>query len=349
MKVVVAIDSFKGSASSCELNQAAKLGVLEAYPSAIVDCFAIADGGEGTLDALSQALDGEFVQVETVDLLDRPMEATYFLADQTAYIEVAQVLGIDRIEPSPDTVEKASSAGLAPVIQDALSRSCQTIVVTLGGTGTSDGGFGLLENLDTRAKQELEKVTLVGLTDVENPYAGPNGYAAIFGPQKGATSQQVSQMDQKALAFVKEIKCEKGINLQAISGTGAAGGLGGALVILGGQLKSGFSVIAQEIGLEKAIREADLVLTGEGRMDGQSLKGKVPIGVARLAKKYQIPVFAFCGSLDTMSEELANHFQALFSIQTGPASLKEAMETDRTLANLRFVVRQFVRSLIWRQ
>ncbi|MGT2800450.1 glycerate kinase family protein [Streptococcus marmotae] len=344
MKIVSAIDSFKGSATSAELNQVVKEAIEEVLPEAEVATFAIGDGGEGTLEALAEALDGEFISVSTVDLLERPIEIFYFLSGQTAFIEVASVVGIDKIKPTPATVEVATSFGLGAVIRDALSRSCEEIVLTLGGTGTSDGGRGLLASLTEEDKEQLRCVNLIGLTDVRNVYAGSEGYAHIFGPQKGANQTQVEAMDKAALSFVQRIKEEVGIDLQAIPGTGAAGGLGGALVVLGGELKAGFPFVAEKIGLNKASLGVDLVITGEGRLDSQSLNGKVPVGVADLARSAGVPTIAICGSVATDVPGFDDCFLAIFSIQTGVYSLDKAMKKEVTLENARFVIKNIIRS-----
>ncbi|MGT2951012.1 glycerate kinase [Streptococcus cuniculi] len=347
MKIIIAIDSFKGSATSVQLNQAAREAAEEVLAGAEVATFAIADGGEGTLEALMEVADGELIPVSTVDLLERPIEASYFLSGQTAFIEAASVVGIEKIHPTPATVEVATSLGLSAVIRDALSRSCREIIITLGGTGTSDGGRGLLDSLTEEDKERLRSVRLIGLTDVKNSYAGLEGYARVFGPQKGATQEQVELMDTAALAFVQTVKEEQGIDLQAIPGTGAAGGLGGALVVLGGELQAGFPFVAKKIGLEEALQGAELVITGEGRLDSQSLNGKVPIGVATLARATGVPTIAVCGSVATDVEAFDDYFLATYSIQTSIQSLERAMETEVTLTNVRFVVKNILKCYMY--
>ncbi|MDR0199994.1 MAG: glycerate kinase, partial [Streptococcaceae bacterium] len=222
MKIVIAIDSFKGSATSSELNAATKAGVLEALPEANVVSFEIADGGEGTLSTLHAGLGGDWVTVETVDLLERPCEASYLLVGGQAFIESASVVGIDKITPSPETFEKATTKGLAKLFEDAVAQGAQEIYLTLGGTGTSDGGRGLFEALNGK----VSEVKLYGISDVTNVYAGPEGYSIFFGKQKGGTSGQIAAQNESALAFAAKMKTERGIDLQKIPGTGAAGGLG---------------------------------------------------------------------------------------------------------------------------
>ena len=353
MKIVVAIDSFKGSASSRELNAAVAAVAQEFLAGVEVKSFAIADGGEGTLDALRDGLGGERRVVETVDLLGRPTAASYLQVGLQAFIESASVVGLDKICPSSKTFEEASSYGLGALIDDAVEQGCEAIYVTLGGSGTSDGGLGLLESFGFDGKTlrfslpaNWEKVQLIGLTDVKNPYAGEKGFARVFGKQKGGNPEQLLLKDQAAKDFVAFVKEESGLDLQAIPGTGAAGGLGAALVLLGGHLEAGFDRIASIVGLEDAIADADLVITGEGRLDGQSRAGKVPYGVAQLAKKHGVPAIAVCGAIAENADWIWDDFLSVFSIQTRVLSLDEAMKKERTLANLAFVTRNILRTFI---
>ncbi|GAB2025719.1 glycerate kinase [Lactovum odontotermitis] len=348
MKIVVAIDSFKNSASSLELGEAAKAGILVCLPDTEVKVFEIADGGEGTISALRQTLQGEMISVETLDLLRRPITAHYLLADDTAVIESAQVAGIDKIIPDSVTVQKATSFGLAAVIRDAAERGAAEIILTLGGSGTSDGGLGLLAGLGV----ELENLSgtfpklprLIGLADVVNPYAGSTGYAYFFGAQKGATAEIMAAQDKQAQQVVEQVKQQLGLDLQAIPGSGAAGGLGAAVAILGGKIELGFPKIAELLKIEDEIADADLVLTGEGRMDAQTASGKVPYGMALLAAKHKVPVIALCGSLADDLSQLDEILTAAYSIQTGPISLEEAMDKTTTLDNMRRLSKNIVKT-----
>ena len=353
MKIVVAIDSFKGSASSRDLNAAVAGVVQDVLPGAEVKSFAIADGGEGTLDALKDGLGGEMRAVETVDLLGRPIEAFYLQIGHQAFIESASVVGIDKICPSSKTFEEASSYGLGALICDAVEQGSEEIYVTLGGSGSSDGGLGLLESFGFDGKTlrfslpaNWEKVQLVGLTDVQNPYAGQAGFARVFGKQKGGNPEQLLLKDRAAREFVAFVEKETGLDLQAIPGTGAAGGLGAALVLLGGRLEAGFDRVASIVGLEEAMADADLVITGEGRLDSQSRAGKVPYGVAQLAKKQGIPAIAVCGAIAEDADWIWEDFLSVFSIQTRVLPLEEAMEPEKTLANLAFVTRNILRTFV---
>lgn len=353
MKIVVAIDSFKGSASSHELNACVKETVNQFFPSVEVKAVAIADGGEGTISALREVLGGEMRTVRTVDLLARPIEASYLKVEQCAFIESASVVGIDKITPSAKTFEKATSYGLGKLIHDAVKQGCKEIYVTLGGSGTSDGGLGLLQSfgfdgttLQFSYPQGWGDVKLFGLTDVKNVYAGEHGFAQMFGRQKGGNEAQLLARDQEAMDFARWVYDESAIDIQGIPGTGAAGGLGAAIVLLGGHLESGFNQVARIVGLENAIVNASLVITGEGRLDGQSKKGKVPYGVARLAQKHDVPVIAISGSIADDVDWIWDEFLAVFSIQTQILSLEEAMNPERTLSNLKFVMKNILRLFV---
>ncbi len=355
--IVVAIDSYKGSATSKELNQAVSKGIKSVLADAEVVCFEISDGGEGTIDALYQHLGGEIIEVETVDLLGRAIQAPYLLSDKTAVIEVATVVGIDKITPSAETIQKGTSFGLAALFLDAKARGVQQILVSLGGSGTSDGGVGLLKGLgaavdslaqvddiDFSQLQSFKGIDVIGMADVTNPYAGPKGFAQFFGKQKGGIAEILQQQDDQAWKVVEILKRKYDIDVQVVPGTGAAGGLGGALVCLGGRIESGFDTIARLIHIEEAIAQADLVITGEGQMDYQTENGKVPFGLARLAQKYGVDTIALCGALGEHLGKMDEILLSSFSIQQSALSLSEAMETDRTLKNIERLARMVTKT-----
>lgn len=346
-KVVVAIDSYKGCATSAELNAAVKQGIAQYNPQISVTCQAIADGGEGSMQAIYEALGGEFIQVATVDLLNRPITANYLLSQDIAVIEVAEVVGIDKIIPSMDTIQRASTFGLAALLLDALKRKVREIIICLGGSGTSDGGMGLLaglgvkgadlmafSQLDFSEMADFSQVQLTILSDVTNPYAGRSGFSMIFGPQKGGNPTYLSQQAQQAQRIVDFLKQTQGIDLQQIPGTGAAGGLGGALVLLGGKITPGFQKISELTQLATHIAGADLVITGEGKMDAQTAFGKVPFGVAQIAKQYQVPTIALCGALGEDLGQMSEVLLASFSIHSQLIPLAQAMDKDYTLTQI---------------
>lgn len=353
MKIVVAIDSFKGSASSVEVNRSVEKAIKLVLPDANIKMFPIADGGEGTLEALEIVLGGEYCSVSTIDLMGQPIQASFLKVGNTAFIESASVIGIDKITPSPETFEQASSFGLGVLLKEAVHQGCQEIYLTLGGTGSSDGGLGLLESFGFDEKTfklqfpaSWEDVRLTGLTDVQNIYAGKSGFAHVFGKQKGGSDLQVEARDQVASDFALLVKEQTGIDLQAVAGSGAAGGLGAAILLLGGRLESGFDRIASVLCLEEDIKDADLVITGEGRLDSQSKEGKVPYGLASLAKKHGVPIIAICGMIADDTDWIGDDFLGIFSIQKQVLSLQQAMDKEETLGNLEFVTRNILQVFV---
>ncbi|MFC4652799.1 glycerate kinase [Lactococcus nasutitermitis] len=347
MKIVVAIDSYKGSASSSELNEAVKTGILSVAPDCEVKTFAIADGGEGTIAALENGLDGKRIAVATVDLLECPITAEYLmLPENIAVIEATSVVGIDKIIPNAQTIQEATTRGLAELFLDAQKRGAREIVLSLGGTGTSDGGLGILKGLGGSVEKLplLKNINLTALADVTNVYAGENGYAKVFGKQKGGTDEILAQQDKEAQKIAQFVKEKYKIDLQNIPGTGAAGGLGAAIVLLGGKIEPGFSKIAQLLNIEDEIKKANLVITGEGHMDFQTANGKVPFGMAELATKYNVPTIAFCGGLGEELGKMNDVLLASFSIQQSVLSLKEAMEKQRTLNNIEKLAKNVIKT-----
>ena len=329
MDILAAIDSFKGSASSFELNQAVLNGWEDRKGRKIN--VPIADGGENTAEAIYYALGGTWRTIDGMDLLFRQRKISYLLTTwqgkNTAVIESAQALGLDLLDkPTDQTIRLASSYALGELIKDALLQEVEQIIVTLGGSGCSDGGLGLLQSLGAslegytegnpllstkklhfdRRNVLVSKVKLIIVADVTNPYTG----------QQGAAWQ---------------IKDFWEVDLDDIPGSGAAGGIGGALFLLGAKMVSGFDLVSQITGLEKKIEQADVIITGEGRIDQQTIHGKVPYGVAVLAKKYRKPIIAICGSRDQELEGLSDFLPIVLSIHLGPIGLEEAMEHRQTL------------------
>lgn len=360
MRVLAAIDSFKGCASSFELNQAALAGFSAAWEKINVP---ISDGGEGCLVAIQAAIGGQKIMIKSVDPLYRVIEAPILITtiqqQRAAIIVSADFVGLHQTIIDDLHIKQSSSFGLGLAIQAALTQKVQAIYITLGGTGTSDGGLGLLASLlpdflpdFTHNKNPLlekinhfnweclkyspfSKVKLIGLTDVNNPYSGPQGFAPIFAQQKGASLKTIAKMDQQAEIFKQKIQQHLQLDLNEIPGTGAAGGLGGALSLLNGQLQAGFPTISHIIQLEKKIKTADLILTGEGSLDAQSNFGKVPYGIAKLAQTYNVPVIALAGKKAHDLGQLNQLLTASFCIHNEPVSLAQAMDKKRTLANLK--------------
>ncbi len=350
MKILSAIDSFKGSATSEELNQAA-ISLLDDHFE--TDTVAIADGGEGTLDAIYSVLDGEYHQITVHGALGQNVETDMLITEtqhgRTAIIESAKIIGIDSIEVNEVNAEQASSYGLGEAILQAIDLKAETIMVTLGGTVTSDGGLGMLRALEMgsefshnpllleyrpdfmKINSNLRQIKIIGLADVTNTYSGSKGFAHIFGPQKGLNKEQIDRIDTKAKQFELYVSKVVSINLSILPGSGAAGGLGGALMTLGFEVQPGFKTISEMIRLEERISQADVIITGEGRVDSQTGGGKVPYSIAKLAEKHNKDVIVLCGSRTTDIGELDQLCAGVFCIHLGPLSLEEAMNRDCTL------------------
>ncbi|WCZ18231.1 glycerate kinase [Lacticaseibacillus paracasei] len=359
MKVVVGIDSFKGSASSAELNQAVASSIKEVAGVTAVGPVSVSDGGEGAVASLQQRLDGQMKTVTTIDLLGRRIQAPYFTFvfenENYAAIESASVVGLDKVVPSPETIRQASSYGLGIALRKLDQQHFDHILIFLGGTGVSDGGLGVLRAFDGAIKDNkgqlleegnlllqaasinLSKLSrlhsdLMIATDVTNPYSGESGAAKVYARQKGATLEQVNQLDTNAHQIASHIHESGGPDLDKSAGAGAAGGLGGALQLIGGQICQGFPTMAKFLRLDDLFEKTDLVITGEGKLDRQSTFGKVPFGMAKLAEKYAVPTVVLCGSKQIAT--CPKIFAGIFSIQPGPISLTDAMNKENTLANI---------------
>lgn len=362
MKVAVAIDSFKGSLSSLQAGMSVKEGIKRVFQNCDVEIFPIADGGEGTVEAMS-LIDGSTKQKVTVQgPLQKQVCAEYVIIENTAVIEMSAAAGITLIDKKDLNPLETTTYGVGEIILDAINKGCRNFIIGIGGSATNDGGTGMLKALGYEFKdchgneipqgakglqslcsiknenvvKELGECKFRIACDVKNPLCGNNGCSAVYGPQKGATPQMIKDMD-KWLQGYSEIA--KTINADAdpdFPGAGAAGGMGFAFyAFLKGELKPGIELIMSEVNLEAHIKDADIVITGEGRLDGQSAMGKVPVGVAKLAKKYNKPVIAFAGAV-TEDAKVLNQYgiDAFFPILKGICTLEEAMDTDKAYTNL---------------
>lgn len=324
MNILIASDSFKGSATSIEIADYIEKGILTADHTVNIQKVPIADGGEGTVRCVIQAVSGKLMSTKVAGPLGEPVNATWGLInDKTAIIEMAEAAGLTLINSGLD-IGLATTYGVGQLIETALDYGAETIYIGLGGSATNDGGVGMAQALGAKffdqADQELghgvqclkelarvdfsqmdpriPKTNFIGLSDVNNPLTGPNGATAIFGPQKGATAEQIASLDQTLDNLAKIVKKQAGLDFMNTPGAGAAGGLGfGILTFCHGQIKSGIEEIINLVELDRKMANASLVITGEGQIDGQSLGGKVPIGVAHLAKKHHLPVVAVVGSI----------------------------------------------------
>lgn len=375
-KVVVAIDSFKGSLSTFEAGEAIKEGIRQVYPNAEVLISPIADGGEGTVVAIVSATGGELVTCRVCGPLGNQVEAFYGFVPktQTAVIEMSQAAGITLIKEEERNPLHTTTYGVGELMLDAISRGCRKFVIGIGGSATNDGGLGMLQALGfefldksgnpvscsgsglrdiasiktDKAVKELKECTFYVACDVKNVLCGENGCSAVYGPQKGATPEMIKEMDLWLANYAKLTKAVLPDADADTPGTGAAGGLGFALLsYLNATLCSGIELVMNETGLEQLLSDADVVITGEGRLDGQSSMGKAPVGVASLAKKYGKPVLAFSGCVTEEAVTCNNYgIDAFFPIVRKPCSLAEAMDVDNAYRNLRDTVCQVFR--LWK-
>ena len=371
MKAVVAVDSFKGSMTSMQAGNAVKRGILSACPNAEVVVCPVADGGEGTTDALIEGLGGEKISLTVTGPYGDFVSCYYgWLSKQkTAVMEMASAAGITLAKERNPL--RASTRGVGEMIADALKRGCRNFIIGIGGSATNDGGIGMLKALgysflDEKGQdvgegaQALGKVMKIGgdkrnplleqahfqiACDVTNPLCGEEGCSAIFGPQKGATKQMVKDMDQWLADYAKIAKQSFTKADANKPGTGAAGGLGFAfLTFTNATLKSGVDLILHETKLEEEIKDADIVITGEGCLDAQTAMGKAPIGVAKLAKKYGKLVLGFSGAV-TKGAAACNEagIDAYFPIVRSAVSLEDAMKKKNAKENLMDTVEQVFR------
>ncbi|WP_298461040.1 glycerate kinase [uncultured Cellulomonas sp.] len=365
-RVLVALDSFKGSLDSAGAGAAVRAGVLAADPAADVRVVQVADGGEGTIAAVQAGRGGTRVPVDTTDALGRPRRADLLrLDDGTCVLEAAATLGLPLVGPVDATVPpRASSWGLGLQLRRAVEAGAPRVLVGLGGTATTDGGTGLLaalgvrlsppagpgrnplwdlESVDAATLPDLSGVELVALTDVTNPLLGPTGAAAVFGPQKGATPVQVAHLDERLAGWAAALRAATGREVDD-PGAGAAGGLGAAVLALGGRIEPGFAAVARESGLDAALAGGvDLVITGEGGLDAQTAHGKAPAGVARRGRAAGAVVVALAGRVDHPLGPTGDLFDAVLPIHARPMPLAEALDPDVTAAGLRRTATQVVR------
>ncbi len=354
MKIVIAPDSFKDSLSAQGVADAIALGLGQVWPDAqLVKC-PMADGGEGTVESVLAACDGQLRRTNVRGPLGTTVEAAWGWLPQslTAIIEMAEASGLQLVPPAQRDACISSTFGTGELIRAALDAGAQRVILAIGGSATNDGGSGAMQALGVKwldaqgeplapgglALAQLARIDLSDIdprlarvrfdiaADVNNPLCGPHGASAIFGPQKGATPEQVEQLD-RALGHFAEL-CAQVLNkdVRDEPGSGAAGGLGfGAKAFLGAQFKAGVEVVAELVGLAEAVKDADLVITGEGRFDAQTLRGKTPFGVARIARQHGVPVIVIAGTLGEGYQALYEHgIDAAFALASGPMTLEQA-------------------------
>ena len=350
MNVLIAPDSFKDCLEAAEVAGYLAEGVRRVIPDAVIRSVPLADGGEGFVQTMLSALGGERVTIQVFDPLRRPVLASYgILPDGTAVIEMAAASGIELLTRDERNPMRTTTYGTGQLMADAMKKACPKIIIGIGGSATNDGGMGMARALGYRfVDQEGNKVSWGGSSladvaqidlsdvnpllaqteilvacDVNNPLIGPRGASAVYGPQKGATPEMVAMLDRNLAHFAAIILRDLKVDVLSLPGSGAAGGLGAGLVAFAGaRLQAGFDIVKEQTALEEAVRQADIVLTGEGKIDRQTKQGKTPWGVAQLALKHGKPLIAFAGFLGEGYRELYDEgFTSIFALPNGPASL----------------------------
>ena len=341
MKIVVAIDSFKGCLTSKEANQAASEGIRRTYPDAEIVEIPVSDGGEGFMEAFYSAIGGTLVEVPVRDPLMRPIMAKYLLHGKTAVIEMAQASGLTLLTKDERNPMMATSYGTGQLVADAVRKGAQRIIVGLGGSATSDAGVGMLRALiDVFAKhgrwddiEELKHVRFTIASDVKNPLCGKTGAAHVFAPQKGATPEEVLDLDGRAKRFASVSAKHFGYDRSRMEGAGAAGGLGYAfLQYLNADCKPGIHLLLETIHFDEIVKDADLVITGEGSADRQTLMGKLPMGI--LEQSGDAPVCLIAGRVSDCEELLQAGFSQVECINPTGITLEEAMRREVAMKNI---------------
>ena len=358
-KVVVASDSFKGCLSSAQVADAVEKGIHEVYPDCEVVKLAVADGGEGTMEALAATLGGSIVEVQVQDPLGRPVTAEYAIVDgTTAVIEMSRASGLTLLKEEERNPMLTSTYGTGQMVVNALSKGCRRFIMGIGGSATNDAGTGMLEALGYRfmdaegnvlkgrgeslgkirhidssnAVEGLKDSIFIVACDVDSPFCGPKGAAYVYGPQKGATSEMVKELDEGMQAFSRLVYKETGTDIMNIKGAGAAGGLGGTLkAFLDADLKKGADMVLDAIGFDQMVEDADLVITGEGKIDSQTLTGKLPYAVASRAAEVNVPVVAICGRSEV---DALPGFRFIIPVTPADQPLVQAMLPEVASANI---------------
>jgi glycerate 2-kinase len=373
LKIIIAPDSFKESLTAEEVSQAIEAGLKSVYPSAEFVKIPMADGGEGTVNALVYATGGRIVSKFVTGPLGEPIQSFFgILGDgKTAIIEMAAAAGLDLVPREKRNPLVTTTVGVGELILEALNYEVEKIIIGLGGSATNDAGVGMLQALgvnflSNEGKEigfgggELGKICTIDISgmdprlesilfevacDVDTPFIGPKGASVIFGPQKGATPDMVELLDGHLAQFAECVQTATGKDIRYLPGSGAAGGLGGGIVaFLQAELKGGVDIIIEATRLSEHMADADLVITGEGKIDHQTIYGKTPIGVAKIAKQYNLPVIAIAGHLGSDSNIVKKYgIDAHFSIVPGVIGLEDAMKNaseyvERCVENIGTVI-----------
>ena len=362
MKIVIAPDSYKESLSALGVASAIERGFREIYPDADYHKLPVADGGEGTVEAMVAATQGRIVQVEVTGPLGERVSGFYGLSgdEQSAFIEMAAASGLELVPADKRCPLTTTSWGTGELIRHALDAGVKHIIIGLGGSATNDGGAGMAQALGVKlltadnqniaqggaGLEALARIDVSELDarlaacrievacDVTNPLTGEEGASAVFGPQKGATPEMITRLDTALVRYAQCLKRDLDIDVLPLEGGGAAGGMGAALyAFCGAELRPGIEIVTDALHLDKLVADADLVITGEGRIDSQTIHGKVPVGVARVAKRYGVPVIAIGGSLTPDVGVVHQHgLDAVFSVLYRICTLEDALrDADENL------------------
>lgn len=366
MKIVIAPDSYKESLSALEVANAIEQGFREIWPDADYVKLPVADGGEGTVEAMVEATMGRIVEVDVTGPLGEPVTAFYGLSgdERTAFIEMAAASGLEQVPVALRDPLKTTSWGTGELIRHALDAGVDHIIIGLGGSATNDGGAGMVQALGAKlldARQNeigkggaaLDALAQIDISqldprlaacrievacDVTNPLTGKEGASAVFGPQKGATAETIDRLDTALAHYAQIIARDLDVDVLELAGGGAAGGMGAALyAFCGAQLRRGIEIVTDALQLDACVADADLVITGEGRIDSQTIHGKVPVGVAKVAKRYNKPVIGIAGSLTADVGIVHEHgldavFSVIYTVCTLEDALKNAAENVRMTA-----------------
>ena len=371
-KIILAFDSFKGSVGSAEIALRAQQAIGKQLPNCEVVTFPIADGGEGTTEAICKGLQAQVVSCSAHDPLMNPIEVLYGIANDgdTAILEMAAASGLPLLSTADRNPMNTTTFGTGEIILDALKRGCRHFIMGIGGSATNDAGTGMLTALgfrfldkggtvldpvgrnlsrieqidDSLVPSALRESSFTIACDVTNPFYGPQGAASVFAPQKGASAHDVELLDNGLKHYADLLFQLKGIDVHLIPGAGAAGGMGGGILpFLNATLQSGIDTILDILHFEKALDEANLVITGEGKMDAQTGMGKALGGILRKAQQKNVPVIALGGAVEDVSLLNEMGFTAVFSIQPYPVTLEKAMQREFALENIERTVTQIIR------
>jgi glycerate kinase len=367
MRIVIAPDKFKGALNARGVAENIAKGLHDVLPDAEIDIVPMADGGEGTAEAICDARNGSWLQCKAHDPLGREITTRYawIETEKLAVMEMSEAAGMRRLQPDELNPEETTTFGVGEMILDAAKREALEIIIGLGGSATNDGGFGMARALGFRFFEQQQEVrgavselinlkriakpkdlTLPGIVaavDVRNPLLGENGATRVFGPQKGATKKDLAILERALTGLADVIAEELGVDYRNNPGAGAAGGLGfGLMSFCGAEVRPGFDVVAEAVGLEAKIKDVDFVITGEGSLDRQTLEGKTPAGVARLARKLGKPVFAIVGRA-TEDREVREIFDGIYENARPGMSQEENMKRAAEL--LRGNARELAKSL----